>query len=317
MTISRAVRGTLTGVAVALIAALPITAAPAMSAPAAILKQAPAAAFSLQAAPNARDIGGLGATGGKVKSGLVYRTDALNRLTDADQQTLVTAGVTKVIDFRAPSETSTAPDKLPASIPYVARPIFDPANDFYTFFATIVAGGPAVQQEKLGNGKGVQYMVDYYKWMVTDSATRAQFSATLKDIASSSGAVLYHCTAGKDRTGVMTATLLSVLGTSSAQIYSNFLESNDRLAGSNKATLDYLVSTGRVTDRTLFEPLLGVQREFLDAFLSQATASYGSIQGFIANGLGIDGATAAALQSKLIEKGGVGTGSFDTGSGGK
>ncbi|MEU0540496.1 tyrosine-protein phosphatase [Nocardia sp. NPDC005978] len=315
MTISRAVRGTLTGVAAALIAVLPATATPALSAPnVSILQQAPvSAAFSLQTAPNARDIGGLVATGGKVKSGLVYRTDALNKLTEADQQTLISAGVTKVIDFRAPSESSSAPDKLPASIPGVAYPIWDPNNDFYTFFATIIAGGPDVQADKLGNGKNVQYMADYYRWMVTDATARAQLSAALKDIANADGAVLYHCTAGKDRTGVMTATLLSILGTPQNQIYGNFLESNDRLAATNKATLDYLVSSGRVTDRTLFEPLLGVQKEFLDAFMNQAVASYGSFPVFVSNGLGIDDATFKKITGRLIDKGGN-TGSFGTGS---
>ncbi|WP_162958238.1 tyrosine-protein phosphatase [Nocardia yunnanensis] len=313
MTLSRAARGTLTGLAAALIAVVPVALTPAVqAAPASsILRQAPVGAdFKLQAAPNARDIGGTPAAGGKIKPGLVFRTDALNRLTDADKQTLVSAGITKIIDFRSPTERAANPDQLPASIPEDSLPVYDPDNDFYLFFAKAVQGGPAVQQEMLGDGKGAQYMRDYYKWMVTDPTARNQFATALKDIAGGSGAVLYHCTAGKDRTGWMTAILMHILGTPEGSIYDNYLASNDRLAASNKATLDALVAQGKVTDRSLFEPVLGVSRDYLAASFVQAVQSYGSIDRFVSDGLGLDSATLDALRAKLIEKGGLSTGSF-------
>ncbi|MFB7717633.1 tyrosine-protein phosphatase [Nocardia sp. NPDC056100] len=312
MTISRAVRGTLTGVAAALITVFPIAMTPATAAPIAIAHQAPIGVdFKLQAAPNARDIGGVTAQNGKIKAGLVFRADALNRLTDADLSTLTAAGITKVIDFRSPTESGANPDKpLPAGITSLKLPVYDPANDFYVFFGKLVQGGPDAQQAALGDGKGAQYMRDYYKWMITDATSRGQFGQALKEIATTSGGVLYHCTAGKDRTGLMTAFLMNILGTPQAQINNNFLLSNDRLAGSNKATLDALVAQGLVKDRTLFEPVLGVQQDYLDAALTQAVASYGSMNDFIAKGLGVDAQTVKLLQDKLIEKGGISTGSF-------
>lgn len=306
-------RGTLTGVAAALIAAVPITVTPAaLAAPtASILHQAPVGAdFKLAAAPNARDIGGTLALNGKIKSGQVFRADALNRLTDGDRQTLVSAGITKIIDFRSPTERAANPDALPASIPAESLPVYDPNNDFYLFFAKAVQGGPTVQQEMLGDGKAAQYMRDYYKWMVTDPTARNQFATALKDIASANGAVMYHCTAGKDRTGLMTAILMHILGTPENNIYDNFLASNDRLAASNKATLDALVAQGLVTDRSLFEPVLGVQRDYLASAIIQAVSSFGSLDRFVSEGLGIDDATTGALRTKLIEKGGLSTGSF-------
>ncbi|WP_169815669.1 tyrosine-protein phosphatase [Nocardia inohanensis] len=313
MTYSRAVRGTLTGVAAVLLAAGPIAVTPAFAAPAlpGIAHQAPAnGVLALQAAPNARDIGGVSATAGKIKSGLVYRTDALNRLTDADQQALVSAGITNIIDFRSPTERAANPDKIPGSIPVQTLPIYDPANDFYTFFAKAVQGGPEYQKQVLGDGKAAQYMVDYYKWMITDGTARAQLSQALKTIADANGPVLYHCTQGKDRTGVMTAILMSILGTSNSDIYANYLLSNEKLAASNKATLDALVAQGLVQDRTLFEPVLGVQKEFLDAALNQINASYGSMTTFVAQGLGLNGDVTGKLTNRLVEKSGPSTGSF-------
>ncbi|MRH89117.1 protein-tyrosine-phosphatase [Nocardia sp. SYP-A9097] len=311
MTISRAIRGTVTGVAAALIAVFPVAMTPASAAPIAILHQAPVGAdFKLQAAPNARDIGGVGAQNGKIKSGLVFRTDALNRLTDADQSTLTAAGITKIIDFRSPAERAASPDKVPASISTMTLPIYNPDQDFYAYIGGLIQAGPDAQQAALGDGKAAQYMRDYYKWVVNDPTSRAQFGTALKEIATTSGGVLFHCTAGKDRTGMMTAFLMSILGTPQDQIFGNFLLSNDRLAGSTKATLDALVAQGLIKDRTLFEPVLGVQKDYLESAFSQAVASFGAVNDFISQGLGIDAQTYKLLQDKLIEKGGVATGSF-------
>ncbi|GAB4584105.1 tyrosine-protein phosphatase [Nocardia sp. IFM 10818] len=304
MTFSRALRGTLTGVAAALIAVFPATSAPVAAAPVPVLQSPKTVELNLASAPNARDIGGVPTQGGggKIKPGMVFRADALSMLSDAEQQALVAAGITKVIDFRSPTESGQNPDKLPASIPLQALPVYDPANDFYVFFGKVVQGGPEYQQQMLGDGKGAEYMRDYYRWMVTDPTARAQFTTALREIANAPGAVLYHCTAGKDRTGWMTAILMQALNVPKGQIYKSFLESNENLAAGNQRTLDGLVASGRVTDPSLFEPVLGVSEDFLDAAFDQATQSFGSFDNFLSSGLGIDAATVETLRSKLVGK---------------
>ncbi len=289
----------MTGVAAALIAVFPSTTV--ASAGPALMHTVHDRSMHLSTAPNARDIGDYPTQGnGKLRTGVVFRTDALDKLTAADQQQLVTSGITKVIDFRSPTESGANPDKLPASIPAVARPVYDPANDFYVMVGKAVQGGPAVQQQMLGDGKAAGIMRDYYRWLVTDATARAQFGATVRDIATANGPVLFHCTAGKDRTGWMTAILMTALGVPKGQVYKDYLESNDNLAAGNKALMDGLVAKGLVTDPALFEPILGVSREFLDAAFDQADASFGSFDRFVSEGLGIDGATLEALKSKLL-----------------
>ncbi len=113
---------------------------------------------------------------------------------------------------------------------------------------------------------------------------------------------MYHCTSGKDRTGVTTAILMGLLGVSRADIMADFLLSNDRLAASNNATLDYLISHGLITDRTLLEPIMGVQADFLDSFFGQVRKSYGIIEQFVIRGLGVDAATVAKPQNKLLQQ---------------
>ncbi len=257
--------------------------------------------MELSAAPNARDIGDYPTQGnGKLRTGVVFRTEALDKLTAADQQKLVTSGITKVIDFRSPAEVQANPDKLPASIPAQARPVYDPGNDFYVMVGKAVQGGPAVQQQMFGDGRAAEIMRGYYRWFVADATARAQFGAAIRDVANATGPVLYHCTAGKDRTGWMTAILMTALGVPKGQVYKDYLESNDNLAAGNKALMDGLVARGLVTDPALFDPILGVRGDFLDAAFDQAGASFGSFDRFVSDGLGIDGATLDALKSKLL-----------------
>ncbi|MFI6867467.1 tyrosine-protein phosphatase [Nocardia sp. NPDC050406] len=309
MTISRAVRGSVAAVAAAFLAVLPAaaTGATATAAPSTVMLRTPllTKADSMGiTAPNARDVGGYAAQSGNktVRNGLVFRSDALDKLTAADHQKLTALGLTEVLDLRSPTETAANPDKLPGSIPRTELPIYDPNNDFYTLVNQIIGGGPAYQQEKLGNGKGAEIMRTYYRWFVTDATTRGQFAAAIRAIADAEGPILYHCTAGKDRTGITTAILFSILGVSREDAMSDFLLSNDRLAASNKATLDYLVSRGLIEDRSLIEPLLGVQADFLESFYDQVSKSYSNMEQFVMRGLGIDAATVAKLQDKLLQQ---------------
>ncbi|WP_433723799.1 tyrosine-protein phosphatase [Nocardia sp. CA-129566] len=306
---SRAFRGAVAAAAAVLVGVLPAlagpaSAGPALSGPAAPVLLSPGRAdrpMGLAHAPNARDIGGYPAKGGgKLATGVVYRSDALAKLDASDQQKLVSFNITQVIDFRSPTETGRDPDKLPASIRRTEQPVYDPANDFYLMVARLIQAGPAAQQEALGGGKAAQIMRDYYGWFVSNPSARAQFAQAFKDIASAQGAVLYHCTAGKDRTGWMTAILMSALEVPKGQIYNDFLDSNDNLAAGNKALLDGLVAQGLVTDRALWEPILGVQRDFLDAAFDQVQTSYGSFDRFLSDGLGVDAATLDALRAKLL-----------------
>ncbi|MBF6302177.1 tyrosine-protein phosphatase [Nocardia amamiensis] len=301
MTISRAVRGAVAGVAAALIAVFPSTTT-AFAGPG-LVHTVHNRSMELSAAPNARDIGDYPTQGnGKLRTGVVFRTEAMDKITAADQQKLVTLGITKVIDFRSPTESQANPDKLPASIPVQARPVYDPANDFYVMVGKAVQGGPAVQQQMFGDGKAAEIMRAYYRWFVTDATARAQFGAAIRDVANATGPVLYHCTAGKDRTGWMTAILMTALGVPKGQVYKDYLESNDNLAAGNKALMDGLVARGLVTDPALFDPILGVRSDFLDAAFDQAGASFGSFDRFVSDGLGVDGATLDALKSKLLPR---------------
>lgn len=306
MFISHTLRIPMGAMAAALVAFCPVVTATASAAPS-VVHMAPSTAvgtrsLDIAAAPNARDIGGYPAEhGAKIRYGLVYRSDALAGLTAADEQKLVSLNVGRVIDFRSPNEVASAADKVPPSITYQQLPIWNSSNDFYVEVSKILHGGPTVQQQELGNGRGDRLMRDYYQWLVTDSGTRSELSTALKEIASDPKAVLYHCTAGKDRTGWLTAILMTVLGVPKGQIDKDYLASNQYLAATNQAEIAALEKAGLVTDPSLLTPILGVQQDFLDAAFDQVQRSYGSFDRFVVQGLGVDQGTVAALKTKLLD----------------
>ncbi|WP_018179596.1 tyrosine-protein phosphatase [Jongsikchunia kroppenstedtii] len=270
---------------------------------------------------NARDIGGYdGLFGSTVKTGLVYRSNAMTNLNAADLAKLATTGITDIIDFRSPAEAAAAPDSLVPTASNTKRPIYDPSNDFYALVGSILAGGASNIQAKLGNGGGATIMENYYRWVIATPGptARNQLAATFKEAATSPTPILYHCTSGKDRTGMMTAILLTALGTPKNEVYEDYLKSNANLAASNAATIAGLEAGYHLDAATahLMDPILGVQASFLDAAFDQMNKSFGSFANFVRTGLGIDDATLAALRKKMLNSpGNSGGGAFGSSAG--
>ncbi|AZG45985.1 tyrosine-protein phosphatase [Gordonia insulae] len=296
------------GLASTAIGAIP-TATPVASA-------APSGAASLGiSAANARDVGGYATrTGAIVATGVVYRSNALNTVTDLDKQKLTRLGITHIIDVRSPNEAAANPDNLPPAR-YTPRPIWNPDDDFYVKVNRIIGAGPVGQREALGSGRAAQMMRDYYRWMVTDPGARHQIGTTLRDIATATTPLLYHCTSGKDRTGLISAVLLTALGVPEPLVYRDYLASNERLAAGNTAQMAALVDHGLVTDPSLFAPILGVQRDFLAASFDQIRRSYGSFGRYLTRGLGLDASTMKALSATMLRRGAAPTPSFPLGTG--
>jgi len=278
------------------------------------------AAQSLGITPaNARDIGGYdGQFGSTVKTGLIYRSNAMSGLTAGDLAKIAAARISDIIDFRSPNEVAATPDTPVPTATNTKRPIWNPSNDFYNQINAIIVGGPTVQQQQLGNGGAETIMQNYYRWVINTPDARAQLGATFKEAATSTTPILYHCTSGKDRTGMMTAILLTALGTPKNEVYQDYLASNQNLAATNAATISGLESHGLVTSATapLLQPILGVESSFLDAAFDQMNKSFGSFDNFVRTGLGVDAATLQALKTKMLNApGGGGGGAFGSSAG--
>ncbi|MEV0524633.1 tyrosine-protein phosphatase [Streptomyces sp. NPDC050439] len=257
----------------------------------------------LQGAVNVRDLGGYRTYDGeRVRHGQVFRADALTKLTDTDVATLAGLRLKKVVDFRVPAEVQyDGPDRLPAGLSPTARPVSD--NGLFTTLMTVIGSrDPVKQEEMLGNGRADAFMRDVYRTFVTDGPNRAQFAATLRDIAQGGKAspLLFHCTAGKDRTGWTSYLLLRAVGVPEQTVVRDFLASNTYRAAYDAKVREGLKQGGLMQNPDLLIPLQEVRTGYLEAALTEVKKEYGSLNGYLRKGLGLDARTMLALRQRMV-----------------
>jgi protein-tyrosine phosphatase len=256
--------------------------------------------LGLERARNARDVGGhRTAEGRTVATGRVYRAESLGRLTVADVTTIGRLGLVNVVDLRGQGEVDAlGEDRLPPSVANVHLPIYDPDNDIYRLMTELIASRDADRQRAvLGDGGAERIMLDVYRWFVADPGPRERFGQLLRQLAQPGQLpLLYHCTAGKDRTGWATAVLLTLLGVDRDDITADYLASN-----ANAVTLEALGVAHVMADPDLLRPLLEVRAEYLAMAFDEVTRVYGTFDRFVTRGLELDRETVAQLRSALLE----------------
>ncbi|MFJ3672026.1 tyrosine-protein phosphatase [Streptomyces sp. NPDC090106] len=240
--------------------------------------------IKLDGTVNFRDAGGYRTADGHwVKMGEVYRSDALNKLTAADTAKLRRLGVHAVYDLRTASERTSAPDVVPAGATYTV--------------ADVLAGSDAVTTMPTSESAAVQMMVDAEKYMVSGATAQAAYTSVYAGVADEDRhGVVYHCTAGKDRTGWSSAALLTALGVPSETVMDDYLASNTYRAAANAATLAALPEA----QAKIYKPLLDVRAEYLNSGFDQVAAEYGSIDAYFDQALGIDARELRALKKDLL-----------------
>ncbi|MEI5100002.1 tyrosine-protein phosphatase [Streptomyces sp. PmtG] len=277
----------------------------AYAAPAAYASQHPYALrhIPLQGAVNVRDVGGYRTYDGeRVRHGRVFRADALSGLTDADVTTLSGLGLRRVVDFRVAEEVAyDGPDRLPAGAAALSRPVTD--NGLFRQLLTVIGSrDPVKQEELLGGGRAEAFMRETYRTFVADTANRAHFAATLRDIADGgTGPLLYHCTAGKDRTGWLTYVLLRAVGVPERAAVDDYLASNAFRAAHDARLRETLKQAGIMRDPDLLIPLQEVRTGYLDTALTEASRLYGGFGGYLTKGLGLDPRTLLDLRARLVD----------------
>ena len=248
---------------------------------------------------NTRDMGGYSLEDGRqVRWGLLFRSDDLASLEDADLIYLKSLGLASIADFRSHAERVAAPDQLPQQSPpinYRTWAVNDPTLNVIELREQIFSGRLSnAELMKLGNR-------DRY---ITDRMLSREWGNWLASIAEPGNLPhLFHCTAGKDRTGFAAAILLLTIGVSPDQVMQDFLASNRYLEDDIERNLEKIQSHSEyVTNPQVLRQILGVNPHSLKSAISTMESTYGSIDGFIEHGLGIDAKTRQRLRQLLLEK---------------
>ncbi|MFI0350535.1 tyrosine-protein phosphatase [Actinomadura sp. 9N407] len=261
--------------------------------------------IATQGADNLRDLGGYETTNGhRVRWGLVYRSDDLAGLTDAGVRTLSSLGLATAVDFRGQEEIDSAgPNRLAAGTAAVHLPLLDESGNALSaaIQRALASGDPSVIEEMLGDGKAVQIPLDGFRRLATDSVAQQGFKDVLQRLGDGAQTpLLYNCTAGKDRTGAMSAVILRLLGVPEKTVVEDFLLSNQYLAASHERTYAHLAGKG--IDIELIRPLMEQRAEYLEAFFDGVRAEYGSFDRYVRDGLGLDRSTIAGVRRALLTR---------------
>jgi protein-tyrosine phosphatase len=239
--------------------------------------------YRLQGATNFRDLGGYaGLEGRPVRWGRLFRSDHLGGLTEDDHASLAKLGLNRSFDFRGNSERAATPYQLPGVVQHSLA--IEP---------TVVQRMEAMEAagRELTEPIVVELMNDLYRSLVNDQASR--FAQFFEHLIGTEGPLVFHCTAGKDRTGVAAALVLFALGVSRDQIMQDYLLTNEllerRMLSGSRAPPDALAVLWRV------------QESFLDTALKTIEADHGGVDRYLKHRLRLTRAKLDTLADKYLE----------------
>jgi protein-tyrosine phosphatase len=264
------------------------------------LTPAAGASIRITTVPNLRDLGGWTTPDGTVRRGLVYRSAEFSSLAGPDAEAFADLGIRTVFDMRTQDERTQQPNTVPDGTGYVVVDIFADRTGAAPAQLLAVLGDPAAAEALLGGGKAVTLFEGAYRELITLPSAVNGYREFFTDLADPSMVpAVFHCTTGKDRTGWGAAALLLLLGVSSDDVMEDYLLTNEQLLPSLQPILDRFAAAGG--DPALLMPVLGVQREYLEAAMDEMTRTYGDVETYFVDGLGIDSETIAKLRSSLVE----------------
>ena len=242
----------------------------------------------LASADNFRDVTGPGyrtADGRPLRAGVLFRSNEL-ALTDEDATTIAGLGVTAVYDLRDDHEVAAHPD-----VPVPGA----------TWTHVEVKGIPMDSVSTLGTvAEADEVMHEVYRGFVLHAGGRASFAALLAHLAEAEAPQLFHCTAGKDRTGWAGALLLHIAGVADEVILRDYLLTNTVSSGTREKYLGMVDEYLGADKVPVYERVLVADESYLRAAYDAVTATYESLDGYLADGLGLGETVVGALRTKLV-----------------
>lgn len=249
---------------------------------------------------NFRDLGGLKTRDGRFVSwGRFYRSDALNDLLTSEFPYIEYLKINKVFDLRSDLEIAVAKDNLPTNVIYEHFPIFDDKN----------SGMLQGVQEKISDGLLTKSDAEELLMQANEtfaSHDAKKFNTLLHQIMVLDNAPnIFHCTAGKDRTGYTAAIILAILKVDKQTILDEYEMTNfyteAQIKKAMTGTLKQKGLDGSITPEAI-EVLLSVNKKYLEAAFDIIDKKYGGIDAYIKNQLGFSDAQRQEMIQKYTYK---------------
>ena len=254
---------------------------------------------------NARQLGGyIGTDGRKVRDGLLIRTEGLDKLSEEAAAELANQySIQYVVDFRMGYERDAAADKeVPGAenewISVYEMDMTDPENVALMKRIAELDGAFQKSAEYAKTGK----LATLYTEILLSEAGQKGYARFFDILLDAEGAVLWHCTYGKDRTGVAAALVLYALGVDEDTIMEDFLLTNEVYRESIAKTEAGLKAAG-YDDAVVAEAqaMAGVKGEYLKAAFDAVKEEYDSVEDYIRNQLGVSDEALSQLREKYLE----------------
>ena len=253
--------------------------------------------IQLQGADNARDFRGIVNTDGKkIISKDFIRSNHLHDLSEEDIRILKKEyGLVKIIDLRTKLETEQKPDTKIEGVEHIHIPVFDESAIGITHEADtdMQAAGLA----------DIPDMGQLYVRMVEDDYSVSQLSKILNVILEhKTGAILWHCTEGKDRCGLVSALFLTMLGVDIPTITDDYLRTNLSAIKRADEFFEKIVQiTGNVEKAIEVKSAFLANEKYLNAALNAIHSHYASVQEYIEKRLGIERGNIEMLKRRCLE----------------
>ena len=249
--------------------------------------------LSLEKVANPRELGGIRVQDGRsVKGGRLLRTAHLADATDADIRALQDLDVRIVIDLRTGYETGRQTDRRVPGAAYVEVSLISLNGHIYKGMADCFEDASCFEEgmAKFVMSPASKMLCDgFYVSFVDDPDSQAALARFFKEVLSvGGGTVLWHCTQGKDRTGLAAAFLLFALGASRQTVVDEFALSNVSYA-SDVAEVKKAVAAmgGAEPEFDCVQTLVGVSVREFEAALDWIDARFGGMQAYLRNQLAL------------------------------
>ncbi|MEV4557766.1 tyrosine-protein phosphatase [Kitasatospora sp. NPDC049285] len=250
---------------------------------------------------NLRDLGGIGLPGGaRVRPGLALRSGQLDQLDPVGDPMFSALGVRTVIDLRTDAERAAFPDRVPAGAHLlVADVLADQAGSGTTAALAAALADPAAANRALGGGKAARALREDYRAFVTSASARQAYKQLITALAHQGGGpVLFHCTAGKDRTGWGATLVLLLLGADEATVRTEYLSVDPAVRARFAPLVERFTAAGG--DPEIADAVFSVRAEYLAAALDTLADHWGDPESYARAGLGLKDETLDSLRGRLV-----------------